>query len=228
MQKKWQLLFATAATVWLLGACGNDSEESEKPSDQSIVEDSQSEVDSTIEENNGDSNIVEKDEETSIEESTTESTESTESTQSAFLQDAQLTVSEEQGYAMLVLPAYSLTGEEPGKDSLLLKENGYIFMRIETVPRDEAAYSFLLENMKELVSASANGVQPEEVTEATELPQGEEIEDAKGYTVSTATGHVTGILFKRDDILVRLTIFDSLDKAHYKDFIQMGQTIELN
>lgn len=232
MRKNWQRLFATTATVWLLGACGNGAEESEKQADSPVVDEevSQDEVDSIVEEK-GQDQVAESDKEDTTEAAAPASVPATApesvTAATALDDDAQLTVSDEQGYAMLVLPAYSLTGEEPGKDSLLLKEDGSVFMRIETVPNDEETYSYLLENMEATIAASANGVQPDEVMERAKLPEGEEIEDVKGYTVRTDSGRVTGLLFKRGDLIVRLTIFDSPDEAYYNDFVKMGQTIEL-
>ena len=58
--------------------------------------------------------------------------------------DAVLTESDAQQFAMEVLPGYTLTSEEPGRDSLYADENPAAFMRIETQPAEDGTYDYLV------------------------------------------------------------------------------------
>lgn len=131
--------------------------------------------------------------------------------------------SDAQDYSISIFPEYTLTSEEPGRDSLYLSEDGSIFMRIETTPFDQETYDFFKDNTVDLLQAvNANGEAPAELTE---LPQGEGIANAIGYTTNTAEAITSGIVFEKNGLLVRLTIFDSAEENYFDQFIQMGETI---
>lgn len=134
--------------------------------------------------------------------------------------------SDAQNYTMAILPEFTLTSEEPGRDSLYLTEDGSIFMRVETEAFTQETYDFMEENTVDLLQAtSADQKGPTEVTDENQLPQGEGIEKTVGYTTETAEGITTGIVFKKDELIVRLTIFESTEGSYYEQFIKMGQTI---
>lgn len=133
-----------------------------------------------------------------------------------------LTPSDEQAYQVKVVRGYELTSEEPGKDSLFLSEDSSVFMRIETFADGELAFDQAVTAMKETIQAS----NPEaEVTE-TEGPQGAAFLNSAASEIPTTEGKVTGIVFEKENILVRLTIFDSTDATATEDFIDMAKTIE--
>ena len=50
-----------------------------------------------------------------------------------------------------------------------------VFMRIETVQKEEGTYAYLEENMAAVLEASSGGVEPTEVTETASMPSGEGI-----------------------------------------------------
>ncbi|MHA6258522.1 hypothetical protein ACXYMX_01295 [Sporosarcina sp. CAU 1771] len=138
--------------------------------------------------------------------------------------EAELTKSDEQDYSMYVLPTYELTSEEPGRDSLLFGD-GTVFMRIETMVAEEGTHAFALENIHATLEASsANGV-IEEITDASLLPSNEEITHAKGFSLKLDTVTLSGLVFERDGIVVKLTIFDTPEREHYDAFLQMANTI---
>lgn len=133
-----------------------------------------------------------------------------------------LTPSDEQAYQVKVVRGYELTSEEPGKDSLFLSEDSSVFMRIETFANGELAFDQAVTAMKETIQAS----NPEaEITEV-EGPQGAAFLNSAAYEIPTTEGKVTGIVFEKEDILARLTIFDSTDATATEDFIDMAKTIE--
>lgn len=133
-----------------------------------------------------------------------------------------LTPSDEQAYQIHVVRGYELTSEEPGKDSLFLSEDSGVFMRIETFPKEDITFDQAAAAMKETVQAS----NPEaEVTEAAG-PEGAAFLNSAAYEVPSTEGKVTGIVFEKEDIIARLTIFDSTEATATEDFIDMAKTIE--
>lgn len=144
----------------------------------------------------------------------------------ADMADAVLTESDAQSYAMEVLPGYTLTSEEPGRDSLFADENPDAFMRIETQPAEDGTYDYLMDNMQEVLKAASNGEEPEELTDVYSDVEDKGIKNAKAFKVDTETGPVTGVVFEKDGMVVRLTLFDNPDEEYKNDFLNMGQTIQ--
>ncbi|TWT07350.1 hypothetical protein FQV26_05935 [Planococcus sp. CPCC 101016] len=134
-----------------------------------------------------------------------------------------LTQSEEQNYELYLLDGYALTAEEPKKDALYAEDNSAVFMRIETFTPEEADFTSLEESMKQTLAA----VNPdEEPAEATNF-DGSDFKQASAYEVPSTEGTVTGIVYEKENLLVRLTIFDDSALNATEDFIAMGKTIEL-
>jgi hypothetical protein len=211
MKSRWKLIYAAIATTLLLTACGTSPETGNENTNGST--DGVETVDEgTVTENEGTETEV-ADESTSTD------------SQVDILKDAQLKDSDEQNYAISVLPDYTLTSEEPGKDSLMATGNEAVFMRIETVKKEEGTYDYLADNMIAVLEASSDGNTPTEVTDAKSIPAGEGIENAKVLSVKAETASITGIIFERDDMVVRLTIYDSPKEEHFERFLRMGETI---
>ncbi|WP_318615963.1 hypothetical protein [Sporosarcina sp. YIM B06819] len=210
MKSKWNLLYAAIATALLLTACGTDT--------------SNDNLDSN---SNGSPNPVEETDKGTVEEpDTTEPTpDDTAGGLEDSMADAILTVSDAQDYEIAVLPNYTLTSEEPGKDSLFSNADGSLFMRIETTIKEEGTYDYLVENMIAVLEATSGGSTPTELSDAASIPTGDGIEHAKVLSVQTDNGPVTGIVFERDSMIVRLTIFDSPKEEHFSNFLHMGETI---
>ncbi len=212
MKSKWNLLLASIATALLLSACGTDTA-NEKPEEDT---DSSTGVVEEVENDTTDENETE-DPATDVDEST--------NNEEDVLKDAVQTKSDAQDYSIAVLPNYTLTSEEPGKDSLLADDNDAVFMRIETVQKEEGTYAYLEENMAAVLEASSGGVEPTEVTETASMPSGEGIENVKVLSVQAESGPVTGVIFERGEMVVRLTIFDSPKEEYFENFLRMGETI---
>lgn len=213
MKSKWNLLFASAAIALLLSACGTDQS-------NGAPNDTPDGATGNVEEVENGSSVENGGED--VEEPTTDVPEEKEDD---VLKDAVPTESDEQNYTISVLPNYTLTSEEPGKDSLLADDNETVFMRIETAPKEEGTYDYFSENLTAILEASSGGVAPTEVTDTALIPSGEGIENAKVFSVQAESGPVTGIVFERDNMVVRLTIFDSSKEEHFNEFLKMGETI---
>jgi hypothetical protein len=133
-----------------------------------------------------------------------------------------LTQSDEQPYELNVLSGYELTSEEPGKDSLYLADDSSVFMRIETFAPGEVDFSQAETQLKETLEA----VNPEaEIAEGPALKAAEFI-NSSSYEIPSVEGTVTGIVFEKENQLVRLTVFDNSSAGATDDFIAMGKTIE--
>lgn len=135
--------------------------------------------------------------------------------ETAFLQ-----TSENQEYSLYVLPNYSLTAEEPGKDVLSLKDKENINMRIE-IQKPETDWSSVEDNMKKQLEAISSEIKPVE-------PSVYSIENGTVFETSSGDETVTSVLIKDAELPVRLTIFTT-EKEDFRDpFIQMAKTILKN
>ncbi|WP_223633799.1 hypothetical protein [Planococcus sp. 4-30] len=133
-----------------------------------------------------------------------------------------LTQSEEQNYELTVLDGYELSAEEPGKDALYVSDNSAVFMRIETFTPEETDFASAEENMRQTLQAVNPDEQPVEVTDF----DGSDFTQSAAYKVPSAEGTVTGIVYEKENLIVRLTIFDDSTVNATEDFIAMGKTIE--
>lgn len=205
MKSRWSLLYAAIATTLLLTACGTSPEKDPEST-------------------NGSAGVVENVDKGTGTEGKEPDTEVAEG-QEDIMKDAELTESDEQSYAISVLPDYTLTSEEPGKDSLISANNEAVFMRIETVAKEDSTYDYLAENMIAVLEASGDGSAPIEVLNEKSIPTAEGIENAKVLAIKAETASITGIIFERDNMVVRLTIYDSPKEEYFEQFLRMAETI---
>lgn len=231
MKNKWRILCVSAALALVLSACGStvtEDKELEKE-DAPVVQDKDIEKVEGVNEPEEEDEEVKNDESTENDSVNTEAKDETVSNNTTDLKnEATLVDSDAQDFSMYVLPGYKLTSEEPGRDSLYSESDESFFMRIETMPKEEGTYDYLAENMLTLLDATSDGDAPVELSEASTLPSGDGITNVKAYSVKAETGPVTGILFERGDLIVRLTIFDSPEAKYFKDSLQMGETVIAN
>jgi len=205
MKSRWSLLYAAIATTLLLTACGTST-------------------DKDPESTNGSADVVENVDKGTVTEGKEPDTEVDE-VQEDIMKNADLMESDEQSYAISVLPDYSLLSEEPGKDSLISADNEEVFMRIETVVKEDGTYDYLAENMIAVLEASGDGSAPIEVLDEKSMPTAEGIENAKVMAIKAETASITGIIFERDNMVVKLTIYDSPKEEYFEQFLRMAETI---
>jgi hypothetical protein len=132
---------------------------------------------------------------------------------------ASLQKSDNQDFSLYVLPAYELTAEEPYNDSLFLRENDRIFMRISVLPSDSD-----LESLKENTTAQLQAVS-ENVQTLT--PPNDEF--LQGATIMEATNNgevLTAYLIKKQESIIKLLLFTNEQEDHRDAFIQMAKTIK--
>ncbi len=201
MKKNIFLATAVLTIGGLLAACGTSETEQESTGSEQTSPETDPAEETPVE--NEESGIVE-------EEPTKAETE------------GELSTSEEQQYEMYVLPGFQLTAEEPGRDVLMWEEDSSIFMRIETFTKEDIEFSLAESSMKETIAASNPDA---EIAEAS-APQGVKFLNSVAYEIPTPEGKVTGIVYEKEKLIVRLTIFDNADVNATADFIDMGSTID--
>ncbi|MBB4824117.1 hypothetical protein HNO89_001337 [Sporosarcina luteola] len=203
MKLNWKMISTGMAAALFLTACGTDKD-SPKPEEGTSAPD-QVVTETGSEENGNNASEVGQNDNVS--------------------DGAESMSSDEQNYTMQVLPGFTLTAEEPGRDVLYSDKNSEAFMRIETKENEGENYDDWVANVQELVKASTDE-DVQNVTDASLLPSGEGIENAVAFNSKTDDVSTTGIVFVKGDLLVRLTIFDTPEEELGKDFIKMGETIQ--
>lgn len=226
MKKTWLLFASITLAISMLSACNttNESKGNEKETDTQVESG----------ETNGEENAEEVVEEEVVEETEEEQPVTTERGPEKTLtysvndeekeETATLTDSDEQNYSIYKLDGFSLTGEEPNKDSLYLDDNPAVFMRVETISKDDASLEIIANNMFETIAAVSVNKEPVEI-EKDKLPQGEGILNPSGYLTTFELGTVSGYVFEQGNMIVRLTIFDQESVKLTDAFLKMGETI---
>ncbi|QTD42494.1 hypothetical protein [Sporosarcina sp. Te-1] len=203
MKLNWKLVSTGIAAALFLAACGTDKDSS-KPDEGASAPD-QVVTDAGSEENG--SSASEDDQKDNA------------------LDNAESVTSEEQNYTIQVLPGFTWTAEEPGRDVLYSDNNSEAFMRIETKENDGDSYDDWVANVQELVKASTDQ-DAQKVTDVNLLPSGQGIENAVAFNSKSDDVSTTGVVFVKGDLLVRLTIFDTPEEELGADFIKMAETIQ--
>jgi len=215
MKKYWLLLASISLTASILAACNTNNQtngDGDEPTPNVAETEPQDET------TNEEKEVVQEDRGPENSLSYTVNEEEKE-------EMATLTNSDEQNYSIYKLDGFELTGEEPNKDSLYLEENDAVFMRIETLSKDDASMEVIRKNMTETMAAVGIGKEPKIIEEDSKLPQGNGISEQYGMEVTSDLGTVTGIVFERDNLIVRLTIFDRNSENLTDAFLKMGETI---
>lgn len=225
MNKKLFFAASVLALSGLMAACGSD-ETSESTTQDTATETVQNEnetassEETTPEESTEPESVEDSaEQEEAVEEPAEESAEPAQENPAA--NEGTLTVSESQSYELYLLPGYELTAEEPNKDVVYSSENDELFMRVETFKPEEADFAFADDSIQQTLKAA------NEDAELTELDAFEESEfkNSTVYEIPTDNGKVTGAVFEKEGLIVKLTIFDLIDAGVTEEFIKMGKTI---
>ncbi|SOC35155.1 hypothetical protein [Ureibacillus acetophenoni] len=183
---------------------------------------------STTEGNNASNDNTEKDEQPTESDDVTEkeSKTITYTTNGEQKQEETTAVnSDEQQYSIEILPSFTLTAEEPGKDMLYLTENGSISMRIETMSVNDQTYENLIANTEEMMNAVDETVHPTNFDIQSYIANHSDITNYAAYKVDLVDEIVTAVVFEKANQLVRLTIFDDPNVDLTEAMIKMGLTI---
>lgn len=143
----------------------------------------------------------------------------------AYSDEIITTKSDELNYTISLTDKFDLTLEEPGKDLVVYKDNEAITMRVETFINEDEAFENLLLNSKDMLSAISTNDQYEKfpLPKQFNLTTYAKIES---YIVEYESDKVVLLLLEKDDLIIRLTIFDDYITNVTDAFLQIGATIE--
>ncbi|MDN4492327.1 hypothetical protein [Ureibacillus aquaedulcis] len=126
-------------------------------------------------------------------------------------------------YTIQVIPGFSLTPEEPGKDLLSYDEDDSVSMRIEAMTTDDSTFKDLVANTEETMSAINEDYEPYDITE---FIGNQDLTNSTAYVANHDNEEVTTVVFEKAEKLVRLTIFDKKEIDLSEALVKMGLTIE--
>lgn len=207
MKKMYTLLSILVLTV-LLAACGTSTTTEEQDTTQESVSGNTEQTTSPDETENTE----------------TDTTQSTESPKQAL--EGTSTESDSQNYSITVVEGFELTGEEPNKDLLFNQDNDLQSMRIETFSADETTIEEIQENLVATLQASNESAAVTEIKDENLIPTNEAIENTFAHQIDTPEGKVSGYVFEREGLIVKLTVFDTTDSPALETFVQMAETIK--
>lgn len=131
-------------------------------------------------------------------------------------------VSSEQ-YTIKVIPGFTLTPEEPGKEMLYFDEDDSISMRIEAMTTNDTAFEDLVAGTEETMTAVSSEYEQYDISTIIENAN---LENAAAYIANFGTEEVISVVFEKEDKLVRLTVYDNEEADLSEAMIKMGLTIE--
>ncbi|WP_052123931.1 hypothetical protein [Ureibacillus manganicus] len=214
MKKQFKFLSTLCIALLMLVGCGTAKEQDTTEVPTNSEGTNAGTDNTTVEEKPNESSESSENDSKSIT-YTTNNVEKTEETTTA--------TSNEQHYTIQILPSFTLTAEEPGKDMLYLTENDSISMRIENMSVNDLTFEDLQKNTEEMMSFVAENVDYTEFDIQSYV--NESIVKYAAYKVDLTDQTVTAVIFEKENQLVRLTIFDNPAKDLTDAMIKMGLTI---
>ncbi len=211
--RKMKLLFVSLLAAALLASCGTSKTEKDTGVDKEKKEEQKTEAADQTENESSEDARDDPEKVRLQEKNLTFQIDGSPKKETAFLKK-----SDNQDYSLYVLPDYELTGEEPQKDILYLKEEDTLFMRIELLPAN-AHLNDEMETMKtQLESVSSD------IKEAK--PQGHEwLKNATGLTAEDGNEKVSIYLIPQKNWLLKLTLFTPAKEDAEDPFLKMAETI---
>lgn len=207
MKKNYTLLTLLVLTV-LLAACGTSTTTEEKDNTQEIVSENTELTTSSKETENNE----------------TETAQSTASPE--IVLEGTTTESDSQNYSITVMEGYELTGEEPNKDLLFNQDNNLQSMRIETFSVDEVTMEEIQGNLVTTLQASNESATVTSIEDENLIPANDVMDKTSAHQIDVTDGKVSGYVFERDGLIVKLTVSDTTESPVLETFIQMAETIK--
>ena len=218
-----KLFIVSASVALLLSACGTNEDSAQpKSNDQAenVQQDTASKSDQTSGAEKEDSKKDADSSEVSAKPSGSQSStsETAEDGQSTSSSETKLTKSPEQDYSIQVMDGYKLTGEEPGKDALVLTSDDSQFMRIEMLSTETS-----MDDAAQSVKQTATAVNKNAAEK--NLEENGIFKDSVWYEATSGDHTVNAVLVKGKKPM-KLTIFTKNDEENLDKFMQMAQTIQ--
>lgn len=140
-------------------------------------------------------------------------------------QEAQTSTSEQSNYSIQHPANFTLVAEEPGKDSLYLKEDDTLSMGIEVLDKAEVSFEDVKTNAMETMAAIAPEGKYDELDLTTSLQDQKGLLQSVGYETVLEADKVQIIVLEHENKLIKLTIYDTAEADLMDAFLQMGLTI---
>lgn len=143
-----------------------------------------------------------------------------------FTEDVTVTTSEELNYSISHLTNYTLEAEEPGIDHLFNNENDSLSMQIKVSSTEETNFDSVKATVLETISVIAPEGKYTELDLSAVPTKHTDIKNIVGYETLIDGEKVVMVTFERENKLVTLTIYDTLEADLTDAFLQMGLTIQ--
>ena len=125
-----------------------------------------------------------------------------------------------QGFSLYVLPHYELTAEEPYKDIVYFKDKDQLFMRIESMQKNQSLAEFKQSALEQLKAIN-------DKVEPISPPNTSTFKNATAYRTSTKDAVVSAYVIPAAAHPIKVTIFDDKNLSHSDAFLKMADTIQL-
>lgn len=132
--------------------------------------------------------------------------------------------SDNQQFKIALLPEFTLSAEEPGKDVVLYSTNDNVYMRIETVAVADTSYEEMLQSTKAFMDAGST-LGTTLVDEGIKQLAPANVKNVDAFRNDYENDSVVALLFETDTLFVKLTVFDSKDVDLTEAMLKMGATI---
>lgn len=229
--KKHNLIFSTilCATLFLTACNETDDPESKEPLENGTSQNVESnEAEQNEQQKTDEQGLTEEQQSNNEQKDDSNSSTITYSTngEEVTVETASVT-SESQNYKMMVAKDFTLTAEEPGRDMLIYNQNDNLSMRIETFSTEDTNYEEFAKETENTIAITA----PEgkyEQGDINEYVKSNSIKNAAVFIVKYEEDNeqVSTAIFEKDNIIVRLSVFDNLQSQLTNAFLQMGFTIQ--
>ncbi|SOB91863.1 hypothetical protein SAMN05880501_101398 [Ureibacillus xyleni] len=127
-------------------------------------------------------------------------------------------------YTIQTIKGFALTAEEPGKDVLYYEKDDSIFMRIEAASVNDTTFNDLVSNTEETMAAINEQYEP---FDFSTYHEDFKLTNSKAFITNFEDEEVLMVVFEKDELLVRLSIYDHAKYDLSDAMIKMGLTIQL-
>ncbi|MFC7685605.1 hypothetical protein [Ureibacillus sp. GCM10028918] len=230
MSKSLTFIITLFLSITLLAACSTAEESTETDSETGTAHTEGKEVNESVDTDEP-STDEGQNEEPSTEDGQKEepSTDETNSSSSITFSSKgeskteELTAVSSEQYSIQVIPGFSLTPEEPGKEVLSYDEDDSNNMRIEALTINDTSFEDLVVNTEETMTAISKDYEEYDISAFIE---NYDLSNATAYIANLGSEEVIAVVFEKADKIVRLTIFDHENVDLSEAMIKMGLTIE--
>jgi len=223
MLKSFRFILTVILSLAVLAACNTAEDSTTESTKETVTASTETQESNHSVETEEPATTEVKQEETAAEEpASNDATSITYSSNGESKTEELTTVSNDQ-YAIRVIPGFTLTAEEPGKDVLAYDEDDTVSMRIEAMSKQDSTYEDLLASTEQTIAAISDDYEEYDISS---FIKNNNVTNSKAYLAKFGSEEVIAVAFEKGDKLVRLTVFDQEQVDLSEAMIKMGLTIE--